>query len=262
MAFDAEVWNVVSKKSTKRGVWMHLRHLGSMESVWFSSAHFCPGVTHGQYEQEVEDHFRSMPRVAKMVIFQGDLNSSFRWHRVDERVDAIGKDGKSDIFARYATEAGLDFVPFGPSQWNTPTSRPRQAHRIGTQIDYMLCKGVRRDDCNIYVDSCHCTGSDHECIGAGFYLKTTRENHRSDTRPRVWTGLKQTIVEMNQQVVEELARNNTKPRQGASFQDSPEIKQAFKQANISKTAGAWDKGIEYAQTGQKEVGNGEAKASK
>ena len=138
MAFDAEVWNVVSKKSTKRGVWIHLRHLGSVESVWFSSAHFCPGVTQGQYEQQVEDHFRSMPRVAKMVIFQGDLNSSFRWHRVDERVDAIGKDGKSDIFARYATEAGLDFVPFGPSQWNTPTSRPRQAHRIGTQIDYML----------------------------------------------------------------------------------------------------------------------------
>ena len=58
VAFHADVWNVISKRSTSRGVWVHLRHLASMESVWFSSAHFSPGVTQGKYEQEIEDHFR------------------------------------------------------------------------------------------------------------------------------------------------------------------------------------------------------------
>ena len=56
---------------------------------------------------------------------------------------------------------------------------------------------------------------------------------------------------MNQQVVEELARNNTKPRQGASYQDSPEIKQAFKQAKISKTAGAWTRALNMRKQARK-----------
>ena len=62
VAFHADVWNVISKRSTSRGVWVHLRHLASMESVWFSSAHFSPGVTQGKYEQEIEDRVDHLPR--------------------------------------------------------------------------------------------------------------------------------------------------------------------------------------------------------
>ena len=251
VAFHADVWKVISKRSTSRGVWVHLRHLASMESVWFSSAHFSPGVTQGKYEQEIEDHFRQRPRHAKSIIFQGDLNCSFRWSRLEERVDAASKEGKGDLFNRYASEAGLDFVPFTYNQWDTATRRPRQAGRVGTQIDYMLCRGIRREECNIYVDSCYCVGSDHECIGACFHMKTRRVIPRNDTRPREWTGVQGNITEVNQEVLEGLAKRCTRPRNGEGYQDTPEIKQAFKQAKLSKTAAAWTRALNMRKQARK-----------
>ncbi|CAE7625517.1 Zdhhc3, partial [Symbiodinium sp. CCMP2456] len=251
VAFDATVWNVISRRSTGRGVWVHLRHLSSGQSIWVSSAHFSPGVTQGEYEGEVEEHFKHKPARSPTVIFQADLNSSFRWVREGERVEATGRDGKADILARYAVAAGLDFVPPSRAQWDTPTSRPRQEGRTGKQIDYLLCCGIRRGQSTIHVDSCYRTGSDHESLSAIFTLRMPRVIERSNTRPRVWTGFRGVITDMDQQIVEKMARECTKPRPGSGYRDPDEVKQAFKRAKVSKTGEAWKKALNMRKGARK-----------
>ena len=251
VAFDSSTWNVVSKKSSMRGVWVHLRHLESAESVWFSTAHFSPGITQELYEAEVENHFRAKPRQCRALVFQGDLNCSFRWWRDKERVEASGKDGKADLFVRYASEAGLDFVPFEDCQWTTPTSRPRQQGRAGTQIDYMLSLGVRKGHCQIHVDSSMCIGSDHDCVSAELLLKTPRVIKRCATGPREWTGFVGVIDHMDQQRIEQLALQCSRPRRTDAYRDPHEVKQAFKQAKLLKTGVAWKHALHLRKQARK-----------
>ena len=243
LAYNPTVWGVVSKGNTLRGVWVHLRHLESSESVWFSTAHFSPGVPQGEYEAEAQDHMQGCPRRAKVIVFQGDLNSGYRWWEDRERVEATGRDGKGELFSRYAMEKGLDFVPFVRAQWNTPTSRPRQAGRTGTQIDYVLCKGLRREPCQIHVDSCYCIGSDHECLSVEFVLKTRRAHRRTDTRPRVWTGGLPSVDGLSQGLVEQYARENTKPKPGLGYRDPREVREAFQKARVSKSNVVWKRAL-------------------
>ena len=217
IVFHTSTWNMVSRKSSPRGIWVHLRHLASQESLWLSSVHFSPGVTQEIYEAEVEGHFRARPKGAKAIVLQGDLNSGFRWWSERERVEVSARDGKADIFHRYAAEAGLDFVPFRPVQWETPTSRPRQQGRLGTQIDYMLCAGIRRESCEVHEDSYLRVGSDHECLSATFTMKTPRVLQRYNSGPREWTGGVRVIHDMNQGILEGLAHKCTRPKRGESL---------------------------------------------
>ena len=225
--------------------------LESQEALWFSTAHFSPGVTHEVFEAEVESHFRARPKKCLAHIFLGDLNCSFRWFRDKERVEAAGRDGKADIFAKYASESGLDFVPFEEDQWQTPTSRPRQQGRSGTQIHYMLCAGVRRGACTIHVDSHKALGSDHECISACFTIKTPRVFSRTTTGPREWTGFSGVISQMDQGIIEQLAKQCTKPRRGTAYRDPEEVKKAFRQARVLKTATAWKHALSLRKQARK-----------
>ena len=118
LLFDSAIWNIVSRRYTRRGVWIHLRHLESQEAVWFSTAHFSPGVTHEVYEAEVEDHLRAKPRQCRALVFQADLNCSFRWWRDRERVEVSGKDGKARYFCKVRLRVRVGFrtlrgVPVG-----------------------------------------------------------------------------------------------------------------------------------------------------
>ncbi|CAE7941965.1 ZDHHC3, partial [Symbiodinium sp. KB8] len=254
--FHPKVWAVISKRFSPRGVWLHLRHLESQETTWFSTAHFSPGVTQEAYEAEVEGHFKLRPKQAKATVFQGDLNSGFRWYRDGERVEAAPREGKADIFVRYATEAGLDFVPLEGSQWDTPTSRPRQQGRRGTQIDYMMCSGIRRGFCSVHVDSHMRLGTDHECVSASLTLKTPRVVQRTTTGPRVWTGYKGTITDMNQGILEGLARQCTRPRRGESYKDPHAVKQALRQARLLKTGAAWKRALQLRKQARREWESG------
>ena len=65
LAFDALVRDVISRRSTRPGVGVHLRHPDSQEAVWFSTAHCSPGVTQEAYESEVADHLKAKPRGAR-----------------------------------------------------------------------------------------------------------------------------------------------------------------------------------------------------
>ena len=132
-----------------------------------------------------------------------------------------------------------------------PTSRPRQQERSGSQIDYMLCSGIRRRDCMIHEGSFQCIGSDHECISAVFTLKAPRVITRCTTGPREWTGLTGVITHMDQGVIEHLARTCAKPRRAAAYRDPDEVKQALRQAKLLKTGAAWKHALSLRKKARK-----------
>ena len=191
------------------------------------------------------------PGIAELLCFRVTSICSFRWWRDRERVEATGVDGKAEIFAKYISEVGLDFVPLEESQWRVPTSRPRQTGRVGTQIDYMLCLGLRRGASEIYTDSFEAIGSDHECISAVFTLTTPRVFPRRNTGPREWIGYDGVITHMDQRVVEKLAKRCTRPRRSAAYRDPPEVKQALRQAKVSKTGVAWKHALSLRRKARK-----------
>ena len=66
---------------------------------------------------------------------------------------------------------------------------------------------------------------------------------RPPTGPRVWVaGLKQ-VDDITQEVLTELASKYTIPRPPRSFKDPPQVKQAFKDARVSRSKESWKRAL-------------------
>ncbi|CAE7637766.1 NLRC3 [Symbiodinium microadriaticum] len=200
-------------------------------------------VPSGEGQEEVHAHFAQLPDSANRVIYQGDVNTGFGWVDEHEGMTAVPKEGKGGILHKVITERELAFGVPEPAQINTPTSRPRQEGRQGQCIDVMCYKGIRCRGWGIHEDSYMKVGTDHELCFSQFALQERRQHRRHETRPRTWVGGVAQIDRMDQEYIEQLAAQCTKPQPSQGYKDTPEIKQAFKAAKLSGTAAKWKQAL-------------------
>ncbi|CAE7650830.1 unnamed protein product, partial [Symbiodinium necroappetens] len=224
-------------------VWYKLRHLEMDLEVWVGSSHFTPWCTVDKYEEELRDHFDTLPRNAGKVVYLGDVNTGFAWVRDGPGITPSPKEGKGGLLHQTFVEKGLHMGVPEDDQLDTPTSRPRQESRHGQCIDVMSFKGLHLGSWRIHADSFMRLGTDHELCHANFRLGNKRIHRRHETGPRQWMGGVQQITYLDQEIVEHLADTCTKPVPGRGYRDSKEVKQAFKEAKRQGTAALWKRAL-------------------
>ena len=249
--YDGSVWCLVRKIGTAKGTWFKLRHLEGLWELWLGTSHFTPGVPAEGYETEVHDHFAGLPRTAHRVVYQGDVNTGFAWVPEGDGVSAVVKEGKGNILHKVMVEAGFTMGVPDVSQLHTPTSRPRQAERRGQCIDVMAFRNLRFDSWKVHVDSYLSLGTDHELCESCFAVKVQREHIRHETRPRTWTGGVTQIDGLDQDGLEVLAKQCTRPTPGHGYRDPVEVKRAFKQARSVGTPAMWKSALKMRKEARK-----------
>ncbi|CAE7029602.1 Pol [Symbiodinium sp. CCMP2592] len=237
--YDERSWCVLKKIGTLKGTWFKIRSLETDFETWVGTAHFSPGCTVQVYEEEVENHFRGLPTTAHRVLFQGDVNTGFLWQADATGTTAIAKEGKGNILHKVCMERELSFLPPRRDCMQCPTSRPRQTDREGQCIDVFVGKRVSCRQVVIHVDSYLCAGTDHEIVEGSFAFATPKVRTRHDSQPRVVHGDLPQLDYLDQRVLEGLARDYTKPKQGQGYRDPPEVKKAFREAKQPRTAALW-----------------------
>ena len=139
---------------------------------------------------------------------------------------------------------GLKVATPSGAQLSTPTSRPRQGGRQGRHIDCICYKGVVIPKVDNHVDSFKSIGTDHELLEVSVRLRGEGRRRSHCTRPRVWTGGVAIIEKIDQGVLRQLARDCTKPKQGKSYRDPPEVKAAAREARRSNECGEMERCVE------------------
>ena len=212
-----------------------------MQQCWIGSAHFTPGTTQSQHAAEVTDHLGGLPATTLPVLLGCDVNSVLSWG-LDEHGDAVvaPNNGKTSEFVSLCHTRGLLPVASQPPDFQTPTSRPRQAGRAGKQIDAILASRTRTSSLRVLQGSHLALGTDHECLQCEVRVPTKQTSRPYCTRPRLWTDGPQAIQgELDQQRLVELAKSCTKPRPSNAYRDPEETKTAFAEARRTKTNEAW-----------------------
>ncbi|CAE7579342.1 RTase [Symbiodinium sp. CCMP2592] len=237
--FQPSIWGVISRKTSRRGIWVLLRHLESGQEIWFGTLHLQPGLPQAEYHADAADYFSCLPSHAKQVVFQGDVNAPLAWASSEVGDVACGLDGKAILLLDVLFQKGLLTVPPSSEQQHLPTSRPRQVGREGSRIDLFASRGLLQQGLTIFEDSCFSLGTDHELQEGCFSIKGQRIYRRPQTRARVWTGGIDSVEGLNQATLQQLAKTCTKPKPGNSFRDSHDTKLAFRRARVSKSKEAW-----------------------
>ena len=119
------------------------------------------------------------------------------------------------------------------------SKRPRQEGRQGKHIDCICYRGVVIPKVAIHVDSFKSIGTDHVLLEVSVRIRGEGRRRNHCTRPRVWTGGVGIIEKIDQGVLRQLARDCTKPKQGKSYRDPPEVKTAAREARQTNDAVKW-----------------------
>ncbi|CAE7255020.1 X-element\ORF2 [Symbiodinium sp. CCMP2456] len=127
-----------------------------------------------QHAKEVSDHLAVLPPTTLPTFLASDLNAELGWG-CDEQgtCRATGNNGKTLEFLGQCMGRGLQAVAPPPEDYRTPTSRPRQLHRRGKQIDCVVANAGSPGPLRIYRDSCLSLGTDHELISTTITIQTS-----------------------------------------------------------------------------------------
>ena len=144
---------------------------------------------------------------------------------------------------------GYHIVPPHEQQLYHPTSRPRQEGFVGRAIDWVATKHASTSRALICTDSCFHLGTDHDLIAV--HLDLLQRQHVSR---RVRTGRRSVTTpvrvpsEINQKVLEDLARAHTSPPASNAYVDDATAKRLFVVAKRSKLPGDWKKALKVRKT--------------
>ncbi|CAE7264174.1 R1A1-element\ORF2 [Symbiodinium sp. CCMP2592] len=244
VAYNPLAWSPISKKLAGKGIWVRLKHLATGEAVVFGSVHVVPGLSQVEYAEALQAFLEGMPTKCRRVVVQGDFNAPVAWVQRAEGDEASGLDGKALIALDLL--AGKSLQPLAPlrSQQLLPTSRPRQAGRAGSRIDFFASKGLLHVEGRTHEGSHLFLNTDHEMLQGTFAIRAAKTFSRPQTGPRVWCG---TLKQVDNLTVESLARmvvEHTKPKPSCAYKDPNNVKQAFRRARTAKTRESWKAALE------------------
>ena len=250
--YNPTEWNIRMRVATPRGTWFKMRHLTRKLELWMGTAHFSPGIAASAYEEQVEGHFSGLPKNAHRVIFQGDLNTGFKWVPEDREVTVVASEGKGSMVQKTLQERGLQLVPPRREQWHTPTTRPRQSGRVGQCMDLMASKYMRVHSWEILEDTFLQLGTDHELVRGIFGVNAKKQYTRHNTRPREWVGGIHQVDGLDQDVIEAMAKQYTRPKQGSRYVDPQSVKKQFRAAKLSGSPTAWKQALKARSQARKQ----------
>ena len=240
LLYRGDRWKIVRRVASDRGTWYRIRHVIFANEVWVGSAHFDPACTQASHRAAVEQHLSKLKPTSLPVILASDINSPIRWEVTDQGdVRPMGRDGKTVGFLECVASRGLRLAAPSESQFDTPTSRPRQEGRHGRQIDCISYKGLVVPGLRIHVDTHKGLGTDHEMLQVTVQMRGERHRKVHCTRPRVWTGGLEIVEGIDQETLKNLAKHHTKPKPGQGYRDPEEVKRAACRARRSGLGSDW-----------------------
>ena len=231
--FDPGCFVCLRRKANHVGIWVRLRHIATQVELWVGSARFSTGVTDDVTAEEVQELLALRPPQPQTVILMADFNTKMAWSRGGGGARGYFRptSGRADNLLAEMESRGLQLCPPGEDQWDTPTSRPRRTGARGRQIDGVAISGVPLKCFDIEEKTYTHIGGDHdrlsltvEIAGKGVGPST------ATTGPRIVSGPLPSLVEVDQEILMKLAREHTKPKPGARYQDPPEVKQLYREA--------------------------------
>ncbi|OLQ07930.1 hypothetical protein AK812_SmicGene8595 [Symbiodinium microadriaticum] len=143
---------------------------------------------------------------------------------------------------------GQAFLPTGDPKERVPlrhlaarSEYVMRSNARGHQIDGMAYKHMRPEPLRIAVDSFKQIGGDHDRILSSFHVRDgeTPDPPRAHTRPRIVTRQLPSLHEVNQTVLQELAKGYTKPKPGGRYRDPPDVKDLYRTAKRTKRESDW-----------------------
>ena len=240
LIYRSSSWKIVRRLASGRGTWFRLRHATFSNEFWVGTAHFDPGCTQTVHRAAVDEHLSRLKPTTLPVIFASDVNSQIKWQQTEEGDSRpFGRDGKTVGFLDATAAKGFRLAAPAHSQFEMPTSRPRQEGRLGKQIDCLCIKGVMVPQLEILQDSYRSLGTDHEALQVKIRLRAEGKRRLHSTRPRVWKGGPAQIDRIDQNILKDLARKCTKPKPGASYRDPPHVKEAVQKARREADREGW-----------------------
>ena len=241
---------IISKRSTRRGIWVLARVKG-LGRVVFGSLHALTGVTNAKYQEAIIDFNRSLPSTWQQypVLCGVDANEVPVWREevddmeISSPVLLVSASSNMNLFVDQFLRGDLRPVRPRLEQLKAPTHFPRDSSRSGRQIDMVWQKRLNCGPVRIDADRRHTIGTDHAALVIDLFVKQKSSlRWGNDSRARwVVKELPDGDIHDEDDLIK-LAKQCSKPRASKAYFDDQEVKEAFCLAKTERTDRAlWKK---------------------
>ena len=187
-----------------------------------------------------------LPPTTLPAVVGMDVNTPIGWTSDGYDWEAVGKENKGDNMLAVIRERGFCLSAPPERQKSCPTCRPRKQDVQGRHIDVVGAKHCQHSGAGIVTDSHRFVGSDHDIVlqQVSFHFREQREvQRRPNTRPRRVVGTLHVPQTIDQDTIQQLARDFTRPYQGVSYRDSEVVKVYFQVARRTRLPEDWKRAL-------------------
>ena len=241
--YRADRYQLLKKRSSTRGVWVQLRHVGTQVKIWIGSLHLPNNLATEENARLLGEFITAGPKTGERAVVLGDYNVQFKWRSEAGGAEPDVLTAKWASLRQRFSEAGFQQVPPLEPQFRTPTFHSRKGTVSSTQIDGIFVTGNDRRHVNIAEGSRHELGTDHDRVE--MLLDIRASNAKRDGR--VGAGGARVVCRdippqqtVNQQTLQQLAQKYTKPVSlGGKFKASAAVDTLKDIAKAGKDARSW-----------------------
>ena len=233
---------VIQKVCSSRAIWI-LARIKVVGRIVLGTMHCHTGATNAIYQAAFHDFTQSCPRKWRQypVACGLDLNEELTCFEHSDLGSALAS-GSSNLneVAHQFLQLGIKPVAPNKAQWRTPTHYPRDASRIGRQIDAIWTRMIGTGDVCIDAERRHVVGTDHALVHTDLFVSSKFSNRwGNDSRPRYVCADLPPVVICDASDLARAARQCTCPRKGRSYCDSEEVKGLIAEARKSHDKQRW-----------------------
>ena len=224
--YKNKTFHLLGRKSSERGMWVHLRHVQTSQSLWIGCIHVPNSEPRDEIRRLLHQFMSEIPPRAGVGSVLGDFNTHFNWSVQDGVcVPRIVSSRWADL-RQAMSEFGFRQVPPQPEQADTPTFHSRKGNVARTQIDGGFVKGL---ECQLQIreGSRAQAGTDHDRVELLGVLKGKPSNKLASRRggPMRVVQPPPPVETIDQQTLEHIASRHCKPASlGDRFRPSPAVR--------------------------------------
>ncbi|CAE7210973.1 unnamed protein product [Symbiodinium sp. CCMP2592] len=235
--------SIIHKVASPRGVWI-LARIHGLGRIVCGSMHGHTGVTNAVYQGAVLEFFSKLPAKWRQypLLCGIDANEVPKWDEIDEHVLAVGHCSENlNVLLDEVTKNGCRAVPPFFGQRCQPTHFPRDETRVGRQIDMLITRSLHCQDVVIEPDRRYVINTDHALLHAEIFnnVKPLARRWGNDSRARwVHSALPDTVI-VDEEDLQTLAGDYTRPRRSLAYHDSADVKDMIQQAKRENCRKTW-----------------------
>ena len=237
LAYKFSLFSLVSKS---HAIWATFQHRPSGKRFTIGSAHVDSGITNDEFDLQLCEVWKHMPKRQGPTFLLGDFNAHLEWVPSEDGEPFPAARGyKPHALQDVLMEQGLRLVP--QFDFALPTFVSRKPDVRSTQIDAVFTTASLSGATRVCKDSRISIGTDHEAIVVTYrdLASGQQRKRRQPGGPRCMVRTCSLPTTLDQQKLENLAQAHTAVRGRPKFQLSVETKRLGDVAKVSKTAAAW-----------------------